>query len=180
MHADEVDSDSSLVQRLVGGQFPEWAELPVEAVYPLGTDNANYRLGDDKLVRLPRQESKVAALGREVEWLPTLAPVVPFPIPQPLGSGEPAEGFPFPWAVYTWIEGANVSAGDVAPGTGTALADVIVALRGIDATDAPPGLRHGTLRAQDDRVRQYLPKIPSRYDVDALRSAWDEVVDLAP
>src|SRR3954453_20389503 len=103
MHADEVDSDSSLVQRLIAGQFPEWADLPVEAVYPLGTDNANYRLGGDKLVRLPRREGNVAALGRELEWLPKPAPAIPFPVPRPLGSGEPAEGFPFPWAVYKWI-----------------------------------------------------------------------------
>ena len=81
MHADEVDTDSSLVQRLIAGQFPEWADLPVEAVFPLGTDNANYRLGDDKLVRLPRQESKVAGLERELEWLPVFAPALPLPIP---------------------------------------------------------------------------------------------------
>ena len=41
MHADEVDTDPSLVQRLVAGRFPEWADLPVEPVFPLGTDNAN-------------------------------------------------------------------------------------------------------------------------------------------
>jgi aminoglycoside phosphotransferase (APT) family kinase protein len=115
MHADEVDTDPSLVQRLIAGQFPEWADLPVEPVVPLGTDNANYRLGEDKLVRLPRQEEKVAGLERELEWLPRLAPALPLPIPEPLGRGEPAEGFPFPWSVLSWLDGTNASVEQVAP-----------------------------------------------------------------
>ena len=146
MHADEVDSDPSLVHHLVAGQFPEWADLPVEPVYPLGTDNANYRLGDDKLVRLPRQESKVAGLERELEWLPVFAPSLPLAIPAPHARGEPAEGFPFPWGVFTWIEGKNVGVDAVAPETGRDLAELILALRRLAAANAPPGLRHGSLR----------------------------------
>lgn len=180
MHADEVDTDSSLVRRLVAAQFPEWADLAVEAVFPRGTDNANYRLGDDKLVRLPRREVNVPGLAKELEWLPRLAPVVPVAIPRPLASGEPAEGFPFPWAIYTWIEGTNALPEEVGPGTGTALAGVIAALRDLDPANAPPGLRRGTLREQDAWVRQCLPKIPDGYDVEALAAAWDEVLDLPP
>lgn len=53
MHADEVDTDLSLVGRLLGAQFPQWAELPNQPVPSAGTDNALYRLGDDMAVRLP-------------------------------------------------------------------------------------------------------------------------------
>ena len=35
MHADEVDTDASLVRRLVAVQFPEWADLEIEPV-PFG------------------------------------------------------------------------------------------------------------------------------------------------
>lgn len=35
-----------LVRRLLAGQFPQWAGLPIEPVQPLGADNAIYRLGD--------------------------------------------------------------------------------------------------------------------------------------
>ena len=93
MHADEVDTDPSLVQRLVAGQFPEWADLPVEAVYPLGTDNANYRLGDDKLVRLPRQERKVAGIERELEWLPVFAPSLPLQSRRRSAVASPRKAF---------------------------------------------------------------------------------------
>jgi aminoglycoside phosphotransferase (APT) family kinase protein len=180
MHADEVDTDPSLVQRLIAGQFPEWAELPVEPVFPLGTDNANYRLGEDKLVRLPRQEEKVAGLERELEWLPRLAPALPLPIPEPLGRGEPAEGFPFPWSVLSWLGGTNVSVEQVAPETAERLAELILAIRSLDATSAPPGLRRGTLRALDGWVRGSATKLGGHYDVEALLAAWDEALELPP
>jgi aminoglycoside phosphotransferase (APT) family kinase protein len=180
MHVDEVDTDPSLVRRLVAEQFPEWADLPVEAIFPLGTDNANYRLGENKLVRLPRQESKVAGLERELEWLPIFASAMPLAIPAPLGHGEPAEGFPFPWGVFTWIEGENVGIDAVAPETGRALAELIFALRRLDATNAPSGLRHGSLRDLDDSVRGWVAKFDGQHDGDGLLTAWKEVVDLPP
>jgi aminoglycoside phosphotransferase (APT) family kinase protein len=180
MHVDEVDTDPSLVHRLVAGRFPEWADLPVEPVFPRGTDNANYRLGADKLVRLPRQEEKVAALERELEWLPVLAQRLPLPIPEPLGRGEPAEGFPFPWAVFSWVEGENASSDEVAPETTEELAELILALRGIDASDAPPGLRRGTLREQDEGVRAWAATLEARYDPAALLAAWEETLDEPP
>jgi aminoglycoside phosphotransferase (APT) family kinase protein len=180
MHVDEVDTDSSLVQRLVAGQFPAWADLPVEPVFPRGTDNANYRLGDDKLVRLPRRAANVAALERELAWLPVIAPALPLPIPSPLGRGEPAHGFPFRWTVLAWVEGRNVTVGEVATGTAEALAELVLAIRGLDTRGAPPGLRRGALREHDAWVRECLPKMSDRYDVDALLAAWEELVDVPP
>lgn len=180
MHVDEVDTDPSLVQRLIAGRFPEWADLPVEPVFPLGTDNANYRLGDDKLVRLPRQPGKVAALERELEVLPRLAASLPLAIPEPLGRGEPAEGFPFPWAVYTWLEGENVGVDEIRDPQGSAveLAELILAVRACDPTDAPPGLRSGTLRALDGWVRDCVAKLDDRYDRAGILTGWYEALDL--
>src|SRR5437870_812706 len=34
MHTDEVDTDASLVGRLLAAQFPHWADLPIEPVRP--------------------------------------------------------------------------------------------------------------------------------------------------
>lgn len=177
MHADEVDTDPALVQRLVAGSFPEWADLPIEPVFPLGTDNANYRLGDDKLVRLPRQPGKVAGLERELEWLPFFTRSLPLTVPRVLARGEPAAGFPFPWGVFAWIEGDNVAADEVAPETAEDLADVILALRRLDATNAPPGLRHGALREHDDWVRSSVAKFRRGHDGEGLLAAWEETLD---
>lgn len=181
MHADEVDTDPSLVQRLVAAQFPEWADLPIKAVLPLGTDNANYRLGTDKLVRLPRQEGNVAGLERELEWLPRLAPAMPLAVPEPLGRGEPAEGFPFPWAVFTWLDGENVGVAELRDPRRVAatLADLVLAIRSLDPSGAPPGLRRGTLRSLDDWVRACAAKLDDRHDAAGLLTAWGEALEIA-
>jgi aminoglycoside phosphotransferase (APT) family kinase protein len=180
MHADEVDTDPSLVQRLVAGQFPEWADQPIEPVFPRGTDNANYRLGADKLVRLPRQESKVAGLERELEWLPVFSSTVRLSVPEPLGRGQPADGFPFPWAVFTWVDGENVPVSSIADPEQTAvdLAELILAIRGIDAAGAPTGLRRGTLRELDGWVRSGAARLDPRYEAAGLLAAWDEALEI--
>lgn len=75
-HPDETGIDSALVARLVAEQFPRWAGLPVTPVPSAGTDNAMYRLGDDKAVRLPRDPGAARQIGKEQRWLPHLAPRV--------------------------------------------------------------------------------------------------------
>jgi aminoglycoside phosphotransferase (APT) family kinase protein len=47
--AVEVDQ----VRRLVAGQFPQWADLPVERVANGGWDNWTFHLGSEMSVRLP-------------------------------------------------------------------------------------------------------------------------------
>jgi aminoglycoside phosphotransferase (APT) family kinase protein len=180
MHADEVDTDPSLVHLLVAGQFPQWADLPVEPVFPLGTDNANYRLGEDKLVRLPRQAGKVEGLERELAWLPVFAPALPLAVPQPLERGEAGEGFPFPWGVFSWVEGANIAVEEVAPETAVDLAGLIRALRSVDATGAPPGLRQGPLSEHDEWVRNGVAKFHGGHDGEGLLAAWEETLEAPP
>jgi aminoglycoside phosphotransferase (APT) family kinase protein len=64
-----------------------------------------YRLGDDKVVRLPRIQAAAGQVDKENQWLPRLAPLVTLPIPVPLAKGTPGDGFPWSWSVYRWIEG---------------------------------------------------------------------------
>jgi aminoglycoside phosphotransferase (APT) family kinase protein len=47
----------------------------------------------------------------EREWLPRLAPYLPTRIPEVLGAGEPAQGYPWPWSVYRWLAGEHPEAG---------------------------------------------------------------------
>lgn len=59
-------------------KFPQWAELPLEALLAGGTDNAIYGLGDELSVRLPRRpEWAPGSLDKDFEWLPKLAPLPP-------------------------------------------------------------------------------------------------------
>ena len=69
MHADEVDLSPAVVARLVGSQFPEWADLSVTRVESAGTDHALYRLGESLVVRLPRLARTAAQVVKEQRWL---------------------------------------------------------------------------------------------------------------
>ena len=71
MHIDEVDTNVSLVRRLLITQFPQWANLPIELAHSAGTGNALYRLGDDLVVRLPRIPSAVGQVDKEQNRMAT-------------------------------------------------------------------------------------------------------------
>lgn len=142
MHADEVPVDAALVRRLLAGQFPQWAELPVEPVRAFGTDNAMYRVGDHLVARLPRRARTTGPLAKERRWLPELAPLLPVAAPVPLAEGRPAEGYPFEWCVYPWLRGEEATAERIRDPDRFAdeLAALIAGLRRVDPRGGPePG-----------------------------------------
>lgn len=70
MHPDEIETDVTLVRRLIAGQFPQWAGLPIDLVASYGTDHDIYRLGDRLAARLPRvgwATKQAAGPDRELE-----------------------------------------------------------------------------------------------------------------
>src|SRR5207244_278277 len=67
------------------------------------------RLGDDLVVRLPRIHWATGQIAREEKWLPRLAPYLPVAVPEPVAVGEPADGYPYRWAVYRWIPGEGAA-----------------------------------------------------------------------
>lgn len=141
MHEDELDIDDDLVRRLLDAQFPEMADLPISAVESTGTVNAIYRLGDRLCVRLPRVDGWAQALIDECEWLPKLAPRLSLRVPEPIAKGEPAGSYPFPWAIYGWIDGQPY-ADELISDEAAAAADLarfVSELRGVDVpVGAPP------------------------------------------
>ena len=104
MPAADVDVTPDLVRRLLAGQHPDLAGLPVEFMAN-GWDNAMFRVGDELLARLPRREIAAAILLNEQRWLPALAPDIQLPIPAPERTGVPAYGYPYPWSVVPYLPG---------------------------------------------------------------------------
>src|SRR5947208_4037193 len=103
--------DTALVRRLLRGQFPQWADRPITPLASGGTVNAVYRLGDDLTVRLPRTAEDVSKERRILGELGGL----PVAIPAVVAVGEPAEGYPRPWAVHRWLDGEPALEGREAP-----------------------------------------------------------------
>ena len=181
MHADEVETDADLVRRLLAGQFPHWAELPVRLVPSYGTDHDIYRLGAHLAVRLPRIGWATKQAAREAEWLPRLAPHLPLALPVPLAMGRPAEGYPFDWSVYEWLPGENANGSvDDLDRAAVDLAAFITALRRIDTTGVfprPPGSRGGALAEFDEAVRRSVGQLGDRIDGEATLRSWQESLD---
>lgn len=130
---------TDLVRRLVAGQFPRYAHLPVRPVAHDGWDNRTLRLGAELTVRLPSAEGYVGQIAKEHRWLPELAPRLPLPIPVPVGLGHPGEGFPFSWSIYRWIDGDVASTVPIPDrvGFGADVAAFLTALQAADASDGP-------------------------------------------
>jgi aminoglycoside phosphotransferase (APT) family kinase protein len=70
LSSDAVHVDIPQVRRLVAAQFPEWADLPVTPVSSSGVDNITFRLGDDKLIRMPRFARWIGQVTREQPTTP--------------------------------------------------------------------------------------------------------------
>jgi len=176
MHADELMTDVGLVRRLIAAQFPQWATLPIEPVRSSGTDNALYRLGSDMVVRLPRIHWAVDDAGKDQDWLPKIAPLLPVAVPLPIAKGEPAEGYPWHWSVYPWLEGENPSVDDIAEPDPLArdVARFVEALHRIDPTDGPPASRGVPLATWDaGRTRVAIDAVQGMIDTDAAAAAWE-------
>ncbi|MFI0815831.1 aminoglycoside phosphotransferase family protein [Streptomyces sp. NPDC021098] len=174
--------DDFLVRRLIAGQFPQWAGLSVRRFPSGGTVNAVYRLGDAMAVRLPLAAGGAGDVATERTWLPRLAPLLPTAIPEVLGTGEPAEGYPWPWSVHRWLPGRNPKEGALSEPVLLAkdLAEFVAAMRGVSLPGAPDAYRGGPLSSLDAETRasiEQLRTIPEEdIDCDAVTAIWDDAL----
>ncbi|MET9693704.1 aminoglycoside phosphotransferase family protein [Streptomyces sp. NPDC006514] len=182
MHPGAHPVDEDLVRRLIAGQFPRWAGLTVERLPSGGTVNGMYRLGDGMVVRLPMLAGGAEDVAMEREWLPRLAPRLPRAVPEVLGAGEPAEGYPWSWSVYRWLAGENPEAGAVQEPVALArdLAAFVAAMRSITLPGAPKAHRGGPLASLDASTRaaiEQLRGIPAEgVDCDAVAAVWEDAL----
>lgn len=182
MHADQVGTDVGLVRELVAGQFPQWADLPLEPVVSCGTDHDIYRLGDDLSVRLPRTAWAVAQAVTEATWLPVLAPRLPLRLPVPKGVGHPADGYPHDWSVTTWLPGHDALGPiDDLDRAADGLAGFVAALRRVDTAGAHPrqdGRRGCPLHENDTQVRASIAQLGDRVDAGAALRSWEQSLEV--
>ncbi|MEU1734086.1 aminoglycoside phosphotransferase family protein [Streptosporangium sp. NPDC020145] len=176
--AAETDVDDDLVRRLIRLQHPD-LEGPLTLVAN-GWDNVVYRLGEDLSVRLPRRRAAAGLIANEQRWLPVLAGHVEVPLPVPVRTGVPGEGYPWPWTIAPWFEGRP--AADVPPsgrsGLAVPLAGFMTGLHRPAPPDAPRNPVRGVpLAARDQVVRQRLSSIPRSA---GLLPLWERLAALPP
>lgn len=181
---ERVTVDAEQVRRLIGDQFPRWADLPVRPVAKCGWDNVTFHVGDAMVARLPSAAEYALAVDKEQRWLPALAPRLPLPVPVPLAKGHPGADYPFSWSVYQWLHGEPARADRISDLVRFALdlAGFLKALQSVDAADGPqPGkhnwFRGATLRTYDAQARRALTALDGHIDVDLAREIWKTALD---
>ena len=179
MHADEIEVDEALVRRLLGEQFVRWVDLPVRRIEPSDTDHAIFRLGDELSVRLAHHAGPTGPGGKEIDWLPRLAPLLPVEVPVPVAQGRPTSDYPWFWEIHRWAEGETVSVEEIdAIQAARDLAALVGALQQVDPTGAPPG--RGISLAERDRDTRYWltrfgddPAMTAEWELALAAPAWN-------
>ncbi|PZR94463.1 MAG: aminoglycoside phosphotransferase [Candidatus Nephthysia bennettiae] len=186
MHTDQLTVTPETVRALVDDQFPEWAHRPITAIDSGGTVNAIFRVGDQLTARFPLQGGDVDSIRRwlesEAEAARELLGRTRFPIPEPMGLGEPGRGYPLPWSVQTWLPGITAADDDPGGSAGFAhdLAEFISGVRGIDTrrrTFSGHG-RGGDLRSHDEWMETSFRNSQQLLNVPGLRRLWRRLREL--
>jgi aminoglycoside phosphotransferase (APT) family kinase protein len=180
MHPGQLVVATPMVRRLVASQFPEWSELPIEAVPSKGTVNALFRIGDRLVARFPLQPDDPGVVRRWIESEAAAARELlgrtRFATPEPIAMGEPGADYPLAWSVQTWIPGLTASEADAAESVGLAedLVEFIFGVRTIDTrgrTFHGRG-RGGDLRDHDEWMEICFAQSDGMLDVPRLRRLW--------
>lgn len=174
MPAADVEITAGLVRRLLSAQVPALAGERLELVAN-GWDNAVYRLGATRAVRLPRRAAAAGLVLHEQRWLPDYARRSPVPVPAPLYAGGPAAGYPWHWSVIPWFDG--VSATQVSPAGRSSIAAELAAFLAAIHVPAPSGAPVNPVRGVPlaERSATVLERLAdrARYPQAArLRELW--------
>lgn len=176
----EFEFDVDLAVELLRSQFPKWADLPIEAVRSSGTVNSLFRLGEDMVIRLPHRVSNARFIEKEHRWLPIMAPNFSLSVPTPLAMGKPQDAFPWPWSIYSWLEGQDGWTEPIEdlPQAAADVAQFIVELRAIDPSEGPRAGQHNSFRGLplanlDSQVRKAIDELGDRIDTQLVTEAWE-------
>ncbi|HZJ39841.1 MAG TPA: phosphotransferase [Demequina sp.] len=168
------------VVRLVAEQLPDLVHLGIGERFD-GWDCAMFRLGEEYAVRLPRTQGAVRFLQAEMHWVPQLSGGWDFPAPRFVAHGLPSQGYPWPWAVVTWVPGEMADAVPLRADAGAAVGRALAQVHTPAPDDAPFNTEQSIPMAdRDPKVRERVTTLapapgPSgeTMDVAAALAVWD-------
>lgn len=195
LHSNEIPIDTELVRTLVGRVMPDYADAPVRRLASSGSTNALFRLGQEFLVRLPRQPGGSADISKEATWLPVLAPSLPVSVPDVVAVFEPDRDYPERWSVVRWIDGEHPEVIEpktsVVPRRADLAKDLAAVLEALSRAEVPTEAVHNPdlqsyrgepLATMDQGTRENIERCRSLQDfdldLDAVERLWDEAMKL--
>lgn len=171
---------------LVDSQAPEYSHLPLGQHFE-GWDCAMFRLGGVLAVRLPRTSHAVKFLLAETEWVPRLSVGWDFPFPHFPFVGEPGAGYPWPWAIVSWLPGDMAVDVPLLAEEGPTLGLALAQVHQLAPADAPFNIEQSIPIA--DRTEKVLKRVAilaerggpagATLDQAAALAVWGEASGLA-
>lgn len=177
MHGEsQTDTSAALVGALLAEQFPDLAGLPISRVDSAGTSNTIFRIGSDLVARFPLAEWAEPQVEKDHTWLARIAGHLPLEVPQPVAIGQPGQGFPWRWAIHTWIDGEPVSPGcllDIDQAVDD-LVEFLSALHSLDLPDAPASERNVPIDNDEELVLWAVRELGDEFDARVLERIWQD------
>jgi aminoglycoside phosphotransferase (APT) family kinase protein len=172
------------VRALVDDQDPDYHELALGQRFD-GWDMAMYRLGDSLAVRLPRVESAVNSLIAETRFVPRLSQTWDFPFPRVVRSGLPGHGYPWPWAIVSWVPSATADKVPLDAAAGPSVGRAIAKVHQPADADAPANAeqsipfatREADLRWALEQLIDARGPAGETLDVEVIESLWAAAMD---
>jgi aminoglycoside phosphotransferase (APT) family kinase protein len=103
----EVVVDEQLARRLLA-QFPELDGEDLQLL-AYGWDYTVWAVGGRYAFRFPRRQIGIPGTEREIASLPSLAPLLPLPVPNPLFVGHATEEYPWPFFGSALLAGREIA-----------------------------------------------------------------------
>ncbi|MCB2412306.1 phosphotransferase [Demequina sp. TTPB684] len=171
------------VTALIAEQLPDHTHLELGERFD-GWDCAMFRLGDALAVRLPRTQDAVRFLQAEMHWVPQLSGGWDFPAPTFVAHGLPSHGYPWPWAVVTWVPGDTADAVPLDADAGTSVGRALAQVHTPAPDDAPFNVEQSIPMADRDvKVRERVARLAAtigpageRIDTEAAAAIWTEAL----
>jgi aminoglycoside phosphotransferase (APT) family kinase protein len=162
--APEVRVDEPLARRLIREQFLEVEGRSFQLLGE-GWDTTVYLVDERWTFRFPRKEMVIPGLRNEIAHLPTMASLLPLPIPVPTLVGEPSAEFQWPFYGAPFLPGRELAeAGlddDARAGLALPLAAFLRTLHGLELDAELPldPVRRADMPFRVERTRDRMARL---------------------
>ena len=180
MHENELNINEWLVKALVKSQCPLWADLPLKKVKSSGTDNTLFRLGSERVVRLPRIHWAAESINKEYEWVPKLTQELKTALSVPVFKGEPDSSYPYSWIVAKQNEGYNpgFEKNNEYEHLAKDLAYFLNELHSIKLANGPISRRGICLKEVNKETERAINQLAGEIDIGLISSIWRDLLNI--
>lgn len=178
-----VNITINLARKLIAEQFSEFSDLPITEVEKQGHDNRTYRLGSDRLIRMPTSADYALKVPKEQKLLPQLAKRLNVSIPTPIKMGNPSSSYPYPFSIYEWLPGKSINLLSLTDQDkeqlAADLAKFLKELQAIHDVEGPEPGQHNWWRGDhpsvyDEGARKQIAELAEIIDASKASALWDQ------